>query len=165
MTALKNNYIFPAIFILLLCVNFSFAQHQPTHKKIKKHKSTHHSDDHANEPHHPGQHELHKAGTDYNQHPQQQHQQGSSLEQHEHQNDNGQHQQAGYVSLSSTPKALVPGLNIKVSPAFYWKTIGVELEYVPSTHFSLGLNVYGKWGVTKPEKTDSVKYNFLQNGL
>lgn len=150
-----NNYIFPAIFILLLCVNFSFAQHQPTHKKTKKHKTT------ATEPHHPSQHELHNVGSEYQQHQQHnepQHQQNTPLEQ--------QRQSQGYLSLSTKPKELIPGLNLKLSPAFYWKTIGAELEYVPTTHFSIGLNVYGKWGVTRPEKIDeTTKYNFLSDGL
>jgi hypothetical protein len=142
MNALKNNYIFPAIFILLLCVNFSFAQHEPAHKKLKKHKATHHpvTPHTSSEPHHPSQHELHNVAVE-----------------------NIPKQRS---EPAPTEKTLVPGFNLKFSPAFFWKTIGVEAEYIVNSRFSVGLNVYGKWGVTRPEKTnETTKYNFLQDGL
>ena len=143
MNALKNNYIFPAIFILLLCVNFSFAQHEPTHKKMKKHKATHHSvsPHNSTEPHHPSMHELHNVAEE-------------------------NIPQAHHAEPARAAKELVPGFNIKFSPAFYWKTIGVELEYIASPKISVGLNLYGKWGPTRPEKiNETSSYNFFQEGI
>lgn len=58
-------------------------------------------------------------------------------------------------------------LNVKVMPAFYWSSIGAEIEYPVSDAFTVGLNILGKIGRTdgknvvfkiRPESTQESAY-------
>jgi len=42
----------------------------------------------------------------------------------------------------------VNALNVKLMPAFYWSSIGAEVEYPINDAFSVGLNILGKIGRT-----------------
>src|SRR4051794_12832127 len=66
----------------------------------------------------------------------------------------------------SQPESTKGGFNIKLSPAFFWKTIGLELELPLGKKFSVGLNLFGKVGRTDGEKSNfKVKdQDFLQDG-
>jgi hypothetical protein len=59
------------------------------------------------------------------------------------------------------------GFNIKTSPAFFWKTISLEIEAPLGKRFSIGLNVYGKLGRTDGKKSNFVvkNQNFFSNGI
>jgi len=56
--------------------------------------------------------------------------------------------------------------NIKVQPAFFWATLGIEAEYVLSPKMSIALNVLGKLGQTdSKKKVRAIKQEeFLENG-
>jgi hypothetical protein len=59
------------------------------------------------------------------------------------------------------------GFNIKLSPAFFWKTIGLELELPIGNRFSIGVNLFGKVGRTDGQKSN-YKVNdqdFLKDGI
>jgi hypothetical protein len=59
------------------------------------------------------------------------------------------------------------GFNIKLSPAFFWKTLVVELELPLGKKFSVGVNLFGKVGRTDGKKSNyKVKdQDFLQDGI
>jgi hypothetical protein len=73
------------------------------------------------------------------------------------------------ISLNKKPASDEEGsgFNIKTSPAFFWKTISLEIEAPLGKKFSVGVNVYGKLGRTDGTKSNfKVKNeNFLSNGL
>jgi hypothetical protein len=59
------------------------------------------------------------------------------------------------------------GFNVKISPAFFWKTIALEFELPLGNKFSMGINLFGKVG-----RTDGIHSNykvkdqdFLQDGI
>jgi hypothetical protein len=59
------------------------------------------------------------------------------------------------------------GFNIKLSPAFFWKTIGLELELPLGKKFSVGVNLFGKVGRTDGKKSNFKvpDQDFLKDGL
>ena len=59
------------------------------------------------------------------------------------------------------------GFNIKLSPAFFWKTLVLEIELPLGKRFSMGVNLFGKIGRTDGLKSNyKVKeQNFLQDGI
>jgi len=58
------------------------------------------------------------------------------------------------------------GFNIKLSPAFFWNTASLELEYPLSSKFSMGINLFAKLGSTGGGKNNiKVKEeSFLKDG-
>ncbi|HXA00939.1 MAG TPA: hypothetical protein VNW99_03065 [Cytophagaceae bacterium] len=73
----------------------------------------------------------------------------------------------GRLGNKPTSKDEGNGFNIKTSPAFFWKTIGVEIEVPLGKKFSIGLNLYGKVGRTdgKTANFKVKKQNFLTDGM
>jgi len=59
------------------------------------------------------------------------------------------------------------GFNIKTSPAFFWKTIVLEIEAPLGKKFSIGLNLYGKVGRTDGKNANFKvkKQSFLTDGI
>lgn len=59
------------------------------------------------------------------------------------------------------------GFNIKLSPAFFWKTIGLELELPLGKKFSVGVNLFGKVGRTDGKKSNYkvTSQDFLKDGI
>lgn len=47
----------------------------------------------------------------------------------------------------------VNALNVKAMPAFYWSSLGIEIEYPLSDVFTIGLNILGKIGRTDGRNT------------
>src|SRR5438552_3105723 len=66
-----------------------------------------------------------------------------------------------------TSKNESSGFNIKTSPAFFWKTIAVEIEAPIGKKFSIGLNLYGKIGRTDGKNANFKvkKQSFLTDGI
>jgi hypothetical protein len=57
--------------------------------------------------------------------------------------------------------------NIKTSPAFFWKTVVLEIEAPIGDKFSIGLNIYGKLGRTDGKNANFKvkKQDFLTDGI
>jgi hypothetical protein len=72
-----------------------------------------------------------------------------------------------WFNNKATPKNESSGFNIKTSPAFFWKTIAVEIEAPIGKKFSIGLNLYGKVGRTDGKNANFKvkKQNFLTDGM
>jgi hypothetical protein len=79
----------------------------------------------------------------------------------------------GIVSYSYFPHQLtentpsVSRFNIKIQPAIFWATLGVEAEYLVSPKITIALNVLGKLGQTKPKNKIRPlnQGEFLENGF
>ncbi|HEX8547114.1 MAG TPA: hypothetical protein VF691_09150 [Cytophagaceae bacterium] len=58
-------------------------------------------------------------------------------------------------------------LNIKLSPAIFWKTAVVEFEYPLTSKITVGLNLLGKLGRTDEAKANAIlkNENLVNNGL
>jgi hypothetical protein len=67
----------------------------------------------------------------------------------------------------SSKKEETGKFNIKTSPAFFWKTIVLEIEAPLGNKFSVGLNLYGKLGRTdgKTANFNVKKQDFLNDGI
>jgi hypothetical protein len=67
----------------------------------------------------------------------------------------------------SSKKEETGKFNIKTSPAFFWKTIVLEIEAPLGNKFSIGLNIYGKLGRTDGKTANFIvkKQNFLNDGI
>lgn len=69
-----------------------------------------------------------------------------------------------YVSESSHS---VSRFNVKIQPAIFWATLGVEAEYLVSPKMTIALNVLGKLGQTEPKNKIRPlnQGEFLENGF
>jgi hypothetical protein len=70
-------------------------------------------------------------------------------------------------AITSSPPSSTPSrLNIKIQPAIFWATLGLEAEYVISPKITVALNVLGKIGRTDGKTvTYKIKQeDFLKNG-
>lgn len=67
----------------------------------------------------------------------------------------------------TTAKSKWQGFNIKLSPSFFWKTVGLEFEYPVKRHFSLGINLMAKLGRLDGLKANRTMPNedYLKNGF
>jgi hypothetical protein len=65
----------------------------------------------------------------------------------------------------STPS--VSRFNIKIQPAIFWATLGLEAEYLVSPKITIALNVLGKLGQTEPKNKIRPlnQGEFLENGF
>ena len=78
----------------------------------------------------------------------------------------------GLKSYSYLPKHIsddgmsISRFNIKIQPAVFWATLGLEAEYVVSPKFTLALNILGKLGETDAKNNfrPIKKQDFLENG-
>jgi hypothetical protein len=76
------------------------------------------------------------------------------------------------LNHSFTEENPTRGFNIKLSPAFFWNTASLELEYPVNGKFSFGLNLYAKLGSTgngkatiKVREESFLKDGYLAEGL
>jgi hypothetical protein len=67
----------------------------------------------------------------------------------------------------TTTKSKWQGFNIKLSPSFFWKTVGIEFEYPINRHISVGLNFMAKLGRLDGLKVNRTMPNedYLKNGF
>ena len=61
----------------------------------------------------------------------------------------------------------VSRFNVKIQPAIFWATLGIETEYLVSPKITLALNVLGKLGQTDPKNNirPLKQGDFLNNGF
>lgn len=57
-------------------------------------------------------------------------------------NVNNEDLKIGIQGVTSKPL----GMNLKLSPAFFWKTLLLEMEFALHPHLTIGLNLHGKLG-------------------
>ncbi|GAL87558.1 hypothetical protein MYP_4788 [Sporocytophaga myxococcoides] len=77
-----------------------------------------------------------------------------------------------FFKHAATEENSSKGLNIKLSPAFFWNTASIEFEYPLSSKFSLGINLFAKLGNTgsgknniKVKEESFLKDGYLAEGL
>lgn len=71
------------------------------------------------------------------------------------------------LSNNGTPAQKASKFNLKIQPAFFWASVGLEAELILSAKISVALNVVGKYGVMDGKnKTQGIrKEDFINQGF